>query len=271
RFKSAHQRFFLPPAIRSGLERNIEEHAHSLITGFEPDGSAELRSQFASRLPILTMLSLFGLDASEEAQLRVMYDDFEAALSNFTRDPDIRARGIQSAARFHELIQHYLDGTADTADPDSLLTSMAESPDRLSDPEIRRNALIVFFGGISTVEALILNTLYALSTAESVMDRVRDELTLLPSAITESIRWLSPVQSATRHVARESELHGVRFSKGDTVNCMLASANRDPVVFDDPDVFDIGRSDAATGISTRPRADQRSERLRVQAAGCGRR
>ncbi len=56
-----------------------------------------------------------------------------------------------------------------------------------------------------------------------------------------TLRCSEPVQSATRHVVRAAELHGVEFREGDTVNCMLAAANHDPAVFADPEIFDIDR------------------------------
>jgi cytochrome P450 len=113
--------------------------------------------------------------------------------------------------------------------------------ERLSDEEICRNALIIFFGGISTVDALILNALYALSLRPGTLDRVRQDLSLIPGAINETIRWLGPVQSATRHVVGEAAVRGVTFREGDTVNCMLAAANHDPAMFENPSVFDIDR------------------------------
>lgn len=72
--------------------------------------------------------------------------------------------------------------------------------------------------------------------------RLRSEPVLLPQIIEETLRWLSPVQSATRHVVRDCEIAEVRLEAGATVNCMLGAANRDPNVFPDPDRFDIDRA-----------------------------
>lgn len=249
RYKSAHQPFFLPPAVRNTMTAGIRDHANALIDEFRSDGESELRQSFASRLPILTMLSLFGIELEEERHFRAWYDDFEAALGNFTWDEAVRAKGRESVNRFHELIQRYLDRTRDNGghqSPDSLLAALLKPPQerRLADDEIRRNASIIFFGGISTVEALILNTLYALAKHPEAFQRVSENPSLISTAITESIRWLSPVQSATRHVAHDIEFSGHKFRRGDTVNCMLAAANRDPSVFNKPDVFDLDRSNA---------------------------
>lgn len=249
RFKSAHQKFFLPPTIRENVEPPILAHTDNLIDNFVNDGEVELRSNFSSRLPVLTMLSLFGLNLDEEKPLRAMYDEFGQALANFTWDQDTRDRGRSSARAFPALIQTYLDRLASEDCPamsGALLATLAGAPAeiRLTDEEIRHNAIIIFFGGISTVDALLLNTLYALSANTTALEEVRNDHSLLPRAINETIRWLGPVQSATRHVVRNTELRGVRFNPGDTVNCMLAAANRDPAMFENPDTFDIHRKNA---------------------------
>jgi cytochrome P450 len=245
RYKQAHQPFFLPQAIRDNLENVIRYHADELIDAFD-DGEVELRAAFSSRLPVLTMLSLFGLELDEERQMREWYDSFEAALSNFTWDAAIRATGKQNAANFMAYVHSYLEASRmspDILDKSSLLYALLNTPleYRLTDAEICRNALIIFFGGISTVDALIVNTLFALSKQPETLERVRADTALLPKTINETVRWLGPVQSATRHVVIDTSLHGVEFKAGETVNCMLASANHDPAVFDRPGEFDIDR------------------------------
>ena len=252
RLRSPHQRFFVPPAVRRDLEPAIRAHADRLIDGFAGESGADLRRRFAARLPILTMLSLFGLDLDEEQVLRDWYDKFELALSNFTWDASIRADGQASSAAFREMIQRYVDrlrAKPEATPAGSLLAALVNDQDeQLDDEEIRHNALIIFFGGISTVEALILNTLYALCTQPEMLERVRTDLSLLPKAVNETIRWQGPVQSATRHVVRDIEFLGHRFRAGDTINCMLGAANRDPAIFDSPDEFDIDRPNAARHV-----------------------
>ncbi len=251
-YKRAHQPFFMPVATGDNLEDQIRAHVDQLIDGFEGKGEVELRAAFASRLPVLTMLSLFGLALEEEPLLRAWYDSFEKALSNFTWDEEIRSAGRESAAKFISLIQQYLDSlrSSGNADDSSMLGALLSAPGdaRLSDEQICRNALIVFFGGISTVEALILNSLFALSLQAETLERVHRDAVLIPRAVNETIRWLGPVQSATRHVVSEIELHGVVFQEGDTVNCMLAAANHDPAVFENPETFDMDRNNVQRQI-----------------------
>jgi cytochrome P450 len=76
------------------------------------------------------------------------------------------------------------------------------------------------------------------------LQRVQSDLALLPQLIEETMRWLSPVQSATRHVIAPFEWQGIEFVSHDTVNCMLGAANRDPSIFTDPDRFDLDRANS---------------------------
>lgn len=233
---------FRPNAVRDGMEFRIEGLVNKLIGEFSVNGEAELRSQFARRLPVQTMLELFGLEHEDESRLRRWYDSFERALANFKWDQDIRDKARQCANEFHEHIGASVARLAGYAD-DSLISTLMHAPEnqRMDDDEIKRNASIVLFGGISTVEALILNAVWAFSKHPDALDEVRADWSLLPNAIEEVIRWRSPVQSATRHVTEDTEIAGVAIRKGDTVNCMLGAANRDPAAFEDPDSFRIRR------------------------------
>jgi cytochrome P450 len=255
RYRRATQPAFMTSHIRDRLEAAIARAADALVDAFAGAGESELRASFASRLPIQVMLRVFGLPGESEPRLRSWYDSFERALANFTGDPAVRAEGKRDVADFHAFLDDEI-ARSPIADRQGLLHDLvgAAPAGRLSDGEIKRNMAIIFFGGISTVEALMLNSLWALFRHRAAFDRVRGDGALLPAAIEETMRWLSPVQSATRHVAADTDYAGIRLRAGETVNCMLGAANRDPAVFADPDRFDIERANANRhlGFATGP-------------------
>jgi cytochrome P450 len=257
RYREAARHPFAPAFIRSHLETAIRTAAGALIDEFDKHGQADLRAVFAGRLPIQVMLLVCGLAPDAEPRIRRWYDSFEAALANFGGDPVIRAAARQSVAEFHALLDAAI-ASIDAVDDHSLLSRLVRAPpgERLSDDEIKRNLSIIFFGGISTVEALLLNTLWALFEFPASLARVRSDPALLAPAIEETMRWLSPVQSATRHVTEAFEWRGIEFSAHDTVNCMLGAANRDPAIFTDPDRFDLDRANSRRhfGFATGPHA-----------------
>lgn len=245
RYRQSAQQFFAPSRIRSRLEPLIESRADFLVADLARRGRGELRSAFAARLPVQVMLALCGLPASVEPRMRAWYDDFEAALANFSGDQPVRDAARRSVSEFHALLQGAIESSTD-GDDVSLVAHLAGAPgaERLDDDAIKRNLSIIFFGGISTVEALLLNCLWALFDTPGALDRVRRDLTLIPQVIEETMRWLSPVQSATRYVTERFEWRGVEFAPDDTVNCMLGAANRDPAIFADPDRFDLDRTNS---------------------------
>ena len=242
RYRRAVQAHFAPGCVRQMYEAAIHVAAVRMIASFKHAGEVELRTQFAARLPILTMLEVFGMPLDGERQMRRWYDAFERALSNFTQDAEVRRRAHEAVRQFHRYVDDAIAAVADSGEL-ALLGALVNAPagERLTDAEIRRNMAIIFFGGISTVEALILNSLWALFEHPTTLQRVQAAPALLPKVIEETIRWLGPVQSATRHAVQDCSYSGVRFAAGEAVNCMLAAANRDPRVFAAPERFDIDR------------------------------
>jgi cytochrome P450 len=230
---------FLPSAIRQNLEPVVTGIANQLVDGFAGDCKIELRTSFASRLPILVMLKLFGLPETDEYLFRSWYDDFESALANEHFGPAIRSRGQQAVAAFHNHLQPVIDAARQRPPDGTLLSTLVHDGHdiKLSDEEIRRNALIVMFGGISTVEALILNTLWILAHHPNWLETARCHPESLNAILEESIRLIGPVQSATRLVAQDVKVAGVHLKKGDIINLILSAANHDPAVFEAPDEF----------------------------------
>jgi cytochrome P450 len=247
RQKRPHRMAFLPATIRQTLEPDIRDTATQLVNTFRHHGEVDIRPAFAARLPILVMLNLFGLPAADEALFRSWYDDFEAALANEHFDPAIRARGQAAVAAFHAHLQPVIETARNNPPDGSLLSCLThdDRDDRLTDEEIRHNALIVMFGGISTVEALILNTLWLLAHHPDWLERVRTDRSCLPAVLEESIRLIGPVQSATRQVTRDIGIDGVKLKQGDIINLILSAANHDPAVFEAPDEFRPGRPNIA--------------------------
>jgi cytochrome P450 len=241
RYRKEFASSMTPAAVRTHLTEAITRHVDALIDEFAAGSRAEMRASFAARLPILTMLSLFGIPLRYEAAVRTWYDSFEAALANFRWDAGVRATARQNVASFREMIRAVGIRFGANPDPGALLSRLIHSKSRLDDAELEQNSLIVFFGGISTVEALILNTLHALGLHSAVLRQLRADGREMSAVLDETIRWSGPVQSATRHVVADTSFAGIQLREGDIVNCMIAAANRDPAKFADPDRFHISR------------------------------
>jgi cytochrome P450 len=251
RFKNAHRRFFLPGTIRAGLEPSADAIAAELIDGFAREGAGDLRLLFAARLPVLVMLDLLGLSREDEGFIRGFIDDLGAGLANTQDDAAIREKARAGIAAFYDRIGQALDAVRAWRRPGSLLDALAHAPEdeRLTDEEIKRNAAIILFGGISTVESMVLNALHALTLNPQTLARVRSDRSLLPQAIDETVRLLGPVQTSHRHVSCGIEIAGISFVPGDIIACSQGAANHDPAVFPDPQAFDIDRPNLRQSVA----------------------
>lgn len=233
---------FAPRRNREQASQVIESLANDLVDSFIAQGSADLRSDFADKLALLMVTDALGLPIEDFDQFRGWYADFAQGLGNFTGDAAVAERAQQSKEAFRHYVLGYLNGEKRLAE-DSELARVAHEND-LTAQEIIDSARVMIFGGLETTTALITNTLWALLTHPEQLAEVRSDFSLLPGAIEETLRWESPVQTATRHITRDTTLAGVILRAGETLQCMLGAANRDAHYFDAPERFDIHRTNA---------------------------
>ena len=229
---------FAPAEIKKRLAAALRMRIDQLISGFEHDGAADLRAQFASRLPILVMLDLFGFTDADETLFRGWYDSFEAAIANVMHDEKIRSAGVANAAEFHDYFQAQIERIRQNQTKGFLNDMLSAPPDeRHRDEEIRRNALVIFFGGISTVEALILNALWALLKHPGAFEYALRNPDSTDGVIDETMRWRAPVHTASRMIVNDAEVSGVTLPEGAFVITLIASGNRDEEVYEAADEF----------------------------------
>jgi cytochrome P450 len=235
---------FAPRGIRADAVPFIEQLTHKLIDSFADKAPVDLKAEFADMIAIQTIISILGLPVADTAQVRRWVSDFASIMSNFNGDETVIQRGNQSIREFSDYVLHHVD-ILRTHPNETVLGHMVQSETQeLSDAEIVDSVRVIIFGGVETTSALIVNTLWCLLTHPQQLDQVRANPDLLANAIEEALRYESPVQTCTRHVLQDTEVCGVTLQTGDTLQCMLGAANRDPLYFDDANTFDIHRENA---------------------------
>ena len=111
------------------------------------------------------------------------------------------------------------------------------------------NAAVLLFGGIETTEGMIANAVVALLERPGELARVRADSSLLDVAIEESLRLEPAAAVVDRYASGDVELDGIAIGDGDPVRVSIAAANRDPMVFADPDRFDLDRPNAGRHLA----------------------
>lgn len=126
----------------------------------------------------------------------------------------------------------------------SRMISADHAGDRLSTAEIRTMCqLLLGAAGVETISNMIASGMLTLLRNPAELDRLRDDLTLVDTAVEEVLRHEPPVQFVQRFALEDLEVCGHTVHAGDTVTLLLAAANRDPERFADPQRFDVGRTD----------------------------
>nr|WP_277351820.1 cytochrome P450 [Antrihabitans stalactiti] len=149
-------------------------------------------------------------------------------------------------AAFTEMFAYGRERTAEkrarpTDDVWSTIVNAEVDGERLSDDELDRFFQLLVIAGNDTTRNLLSNTLLTLSEHSDQFDRLRGDLSLLPTAVEEVLRFAPSVIQFRRTATRDLELAGQKIAENDKVEINYASANRDETVFTDPDRFDITR------------------------------
>lgn len=236
---------FAPHGIRQFAEPYITSVAQDIIDTFTNKTTVDIKAEYADLIAIKTIIALLGLDVHDTAQIRKWVYDFSQIMSNFSGDDVVIRHGRQSVQEFTEYVQSHLDKLRQSPD-DSVLGKMMNNPlHHLTDAELIDSARVIIFGGVETTSALIVNTLYCLLNHPQQFTAVQENPDgLLPNTIEESLRYESPVQTCTRHVLKDVTIADIKLSAGDTLQCMLGAANRDPAHYELPSQFDIYRENA---------------------------
>jgi cytochrome P450 len=103
------------------------------------------------------------------------------------------------------------------------------------------NFFLLIIAGNETTRNALSGGIQALCENPEQLDRLRRDPSLLPQAIEEILRWVSPVMQFRRTAMRDSRIGDRDIRKGDKVVMYYGAANRDPEVFEDPELFDITR------------------------------
>jgi cytochrome P450 len=124
----------------------------------------------------------------------------------------------------------------------NLMTHVDDEGGRVSIEEFENLFWLFSVAGNETLRNGIPGGMVALTANPDAQRRLRADRSLLPSAVEEMLRWWTPVMHFRRTATVDTELAGTKIRGGDKVIVWFSSANRDPVVFPDPDTFDPARS-----------------------------
>ncbi|EXG83017.1 cytochrome P450 [Cryptosporangium arvum] len=244
---------FTPRRI-ADLRPRIAEVSHALIDRVAGRGGCDFVRDIAAWLPLIVIGDLLGARPEHYDDLLRWSDDM-MAVQGQRADPVRTARMAIALAEYREYFTAVLaDRRAnETDDLIGVLVRAEVDGARLDDETLYFDSLLLLIGGDETTRHVLSGGLYQLLADRTRWERLRADRSLLPGAIEESLRWVSPIRNMARTVTRDLTLHGRALKSGQKVLLLYPSANRDEEVFPDPFQFDVRRSPnphLAFGIGT---------------------
>ena len=247
--------WFKPANLRRTVEAALPPLARHFVDRMQAmGGSCDFARDIALYYPLQVIMRILGVpETDQQLMLKLTQEVFSG------EDPDVApattADGtpIQLAALM-ELAQYFQGITADRrahpkSDVASTIANGTIDGQPLGDLETAGYYAIVATAGHATTSSSLAGGLEALIRDPASLRALRDDPSLLPNAVDEMIRWVSPVRHFMRQAQEDCVLDGTPIAKGDWFLLSYLSANRDETVFSDPFRFDIRRANADTHLA----------------------
>jgi aspartate racemase len=244
RLRGLSSKAFTPARVEQ-LRGHIQDIVNHLLDGIQAKGEMDVIADLAEPLPAIVTAELLGVPTSDHVQLKLWSAAFAEMLGNFQHNPERYPRVLKAVASLTEYFQNAIRGQRETPREGlihSLLTAEIDG-DRLTEEEVIANCIVTMVGGQETTTNLIGNGLLTLLRNPTEMEKLRNDSSLIPSAVEEMLRYESPSQHTARMCPSDRQMGGKLIQKRQAVIAVMAAANRDPERFPEPDKFDITRKD----------------------------
>ena len=241
RYRRLVNKAFTPRMIRD-LEARLHIVTDELLNRVSERGTADFVVDIAAELPLIVIAELMGVPFEDRHK---MFDWSNKMIGS--EDPEYLVDPTESVISAMELYAYASElFAAKRADPRqdlmSALTQVNADGESLSDLELELFFLLLAVAGNETTRNLIAGAMNTFFEFPEQWELLKSDRSLLPGAVEEMLRFVTPVMCFRRTAMTDVSLEGAEIKKGDKVVFFHISANRDESVFENPDVFDITRN-----------------------------
>jgi cholest-4-en-3-one 26-monooxygenase len=232
---------FTPRRI-AAMEERARQVCDALLDEVCERGSCDFVDDIAAPLPLIMIGDMLGVAPDDRGRLLQWSDDMLRSQG----DPHPAAYEAASIAfaEYTEFMHPVFDERRRSGNDTDLVGILVHADlegDRLDDDTLIFETLLILIGGDETTRHVLSGGLQALLQNPDQLAALRRDAALMPRAVEEMLRWVSPIKNMVRTTTRDVTLGDVRLPEGAQLLALYPSANRDEAVFDDPDTFDITR------------------------------
>ena len=244
RLRGLVSRAFTPRAVEA-MRPMIQSFVDGMLDMVAPQGRMDIVRHLAYPLPIAVIASLLGFPAVDRERIKQWSDDL---LIPFGREPAaLSPAELDRASQGGAELSRYVHGLVEEVraqprnDLLSELVHAADAGDRLTDDELFATVVLFLIAGHENLTSLIgCGTLALLQNPEELR-KLEADPAILPGAVEELMRYVTPNQFIRRRATADLSLGGQTIRRGQVVLLILAAANRDPAHFPDPDRLELAR------------------------------
>jgi cytochrome P450 len=253
RLRQPVTRAFTPRAL-DRLRAGIQDLADGLLDGLDGRAECDLFTEYASQIPMAVIADMMGMPRDDTPYLLHVAETATSLLGSVGASwSDYRA-GTDILREFEGYVGDHI-ARLRNSDNDSILSDVIRNSD-LTEAELKMLAALLFGAGFITTTHILGKAVIALTHHPDQLAALRADPDGWAGAVEEILRYDTPVQFVPRVAAEDVEIEGYSIRAGEAVFIMYGAANRDPLVFDDPNAFDTTRANArehltfGTGVHT---------------------
>ena len=242
-FRRLTQDWFMPKNLKT-LEAKVSDLADQFVDRMlATGGECDFVSDVAIWYPLRVIMMILGVPEKDEALMLKLTQEIFGS-----EDPDMQREGSdEERMKFMiDFFNYFSQLTADRRanpgdDVASVIANAVIDGEPIGDMEALGYYVIVATAGHDTTSASTAGGLLALMQNPKQMNKLRNNISLLPQAIEEMFRWETPVKHFLRTATEDYTLRGKSIKEGDRLMMMYASGNRDEEIFANPFEFQVDR------------------------------
>jgi cytochrome P450 len=228
--------FFTPAAVKK-MEPEIHDIVTRTLDRVTPLGACEFVESVAAEVPLVVLCNLLGVPQADRKRVF----DWTNTLTDFSIPPEAQIPVFGELFAYGQALAEERRRHP-RGDLMSVMATGEVDGEKIEDQRLLDGFfLLLVIAGNETTRNTISGGLLALIEHPAERRLLLDDPRLIPTAVEEMLRWVSPVVHFRRTATADTEIRGQRIREGDKVVMWYPAANRDEDVFADPDRFDVRR------------------------------